>query len=122
MATPRLANEGTIDPIAPAGAAPPGPSSLDHGSEQSASTRFQSILFDRPVSDAEIASWTEPAFFSDLHLDQVVESLTRGRDEYDLKPFFYAPLRDVDAVCYRHEVLRDLEQAPVGDAVRAFAQ
>ena len=64
----------------------------------------------------------EPAFFADLNLDQVVASITAGRDEYDLKPFFYTPLRDVEAVRYRHEVLRDLEKEAVAATFRAFAQ
>lgn len=63
----------------------------------------------------------EPAAFHDLNLDQVVAAITAGRDEYDLKPFFHATSRDVDAVTYRHEVFRDLESAATNAAVRAFA-
>jgi hypothetical protein len=51
-----------------------------------------------------------------------VESITAGRADYDLEPFFYTPLHDVDAVRYRHAVLRDLEKDAVFEAVRAFAQ
>ena len=39
----------------------------------------------------------------------MVASVTFGRDEYDLKPFFYVPLDDLDLIDFRHEVLRDLE-------------
>src|SRR6266508_1055672 len=85
-----------------------------------AGLRFHSILFDRPEDGADERA--EPAFFSDLNLDQVVESITASRADYDLKPFFYTPLPDVDAVGYRHAVLRDLEKDAVFEAVRAFAQ
>ncbi len=48
--------------------------------------------------------------------------MTVGRKQYDLKPFFYAPLHDVPAVRYRHEVLRDLEKLPVLESVTRFAE
>jgi DNA mismatch repair protein MutS len=83
--------------------------------------RFNGILFDRPHSiDADQPA--EPACFGDLHLDQVLTSMTAGREHYDLKPFFYTPLRDVAAVRYRHEIARDLEKPKVFGPVRAFAE
>lgn len=63
-----------------------------------------------------------PAFFRDLNLDQVIGSITTGREEYDLKPFFYVPLRTVEAVDYRQEILRDLEPEAVRESIRSFAQ
>jgi DNA mismatch repair protein MutS len=85
------------------------------------SAGFQSILFERPEDGADVDSRPEPSFFVDLNLDQVLDSMTEGREAYDLKPFFYAPLHDVGAVRYRHEVLRDLEQPAVREAVTTFA-
>ena len=67
------------------------------------------------------AAASEPDFFADLRLDQVVAALTAGREEYDLAGFFYRPLHEVEAVHYRHHVLSDLEQEPVLGAVREFA-
>lgn len=84
--------------------------------------RFHSILFDRTENSVEVAKQEELPFFADLNLDQVLESMTAGREEYDLKPFFYAPLHDVAAVQYRHEVLRDLDKRAVLESVRTFAQ
>jgi hypothetical protein len=83
---------------------------------------FQSILFERPVSGAGIDGLKQPEFFADLNLDQVVESMTAGREEYRLRPFFFAPLHEVAAVRYRHEVLRDLEKAEVLEPVSRFAE
>lgn len=64
----------------------------------------------------------EPSCFSDLNLDQVVASVTTGREEYDLAPFFHAPLHDAAAVRYRHEILQDLEKQDVAEAIGRFAQ
>lgn len=80
---------------------------------------FQSILFDGAVSVEDVG---EPAFFADLNLDQVVDAVTVGRDEYGLRPFFSLPLHAEDAVRFRHEVFRDLDRSPVREAVAEFAQ
>ncbi len=84
--------------------------------------RFHSILFDRPQESEDASGPTQPAFFADLNLDQVVESMTNGRDEYELDPFFYTPLHEAETVRYRQDVLRDLETRPVLESVTVFAQ
>lgn len=81
---------------------------------------FRSILFDR-VQD-EDSSRSEPPFFGDLHLDQILAAVTEGRDEYNLAPLFYRPLHGVGAILYRHQALRDLEQDDVLAVVKEFAQ
>ena len=83
--------------------------------------RFHSILFDHPGAAASAEQSQEPAFFADLNLDQVLASMTAGRDEYGLEQFFYVPLHNADAVGYRHDVLRDLENEPVMAVIQAFA-
>jgi hypothetical protein len=80
---------------------------------------FGSILFDRPT---QIDGAVEPPSFGDLNLDQMLESVDKGREEYELKPFFYTPLTDAASIRYRLEVLRDLEQEEVFEAVRSFAE
>jgi DNA mismatch repair protein MutS len=82
---------------------------------------FRSILFEYPAGGAGVDDLTEPDFFVDLNLDQVLASMTAGREQYRLKPFFFAPLHQVAAVAYRHEVLRDLEKAEVLEPIRKFA-
>lgn len=84
--------------------------------------RFHSIVFDRPENSVDVDEREQPSFFADLNLDQVLESMVAGRGEYDLKPFFYAPLHDAAAVHYRHEILSDLEKNAVFESVKAFAQ
>ncbi len=80
---------------------------------------FHSILFEKPEENIQAEA---PAFFVDLNLDQVVETITVGKREYDLKPFFYTPLHEVDAVHYRQEVFRDLENPKLYDCLQTFAQ
>jgi DNA mismatch repair protein MutS len=72
-----------------------------------------------PAAAAEL---TQPPCFADLNLDQVVAALTAGREQYRLQQFLYAPLHDVDAVAYRQEVIRDLEQPALLATIRAFAE
>jgi hypothetical protein len=81
-------------------------------------TGFRSILFAGDVVEPRAE---QPEAFRDLNLDQVVDALVGGRDEYDLRPFFHTPLREVDTVAYRHEVFLDLRNDEVRSAVESFA-
>jgi len=87
-----------------------------------AAARFESILFEQPGARPEADASAVPGFFGDLNLDQVLKSMSAGREQYDLDPLFCAPLRHVDAVVYRHEVLRDLEKREVLEPVSRFAE
>jgi DNA mismatch repair protein MutS len=60
--------------------------------------------------------------FADLHLDDIVRSVTTGRDADAIVPVFYEPLSDVAAVAYRHDVFRDLEDGTLLEAIRAFGR
>jgi DNA mismatch repair protein MutS len=83
---------------------------------------FLSILFNRPEDRAPEETLEAPDFFGDLNLDQVVDAITLGKQEYNLKPFFYTPLHDTDAIMYRHEIMRDLENNVLFAHVTAFAE
>jgi len=83
---------------------------------------FSGILFDQSEVDVENDSRGAPEFFVDLNLDQVIASMTGGRDEYNLKPFFHTLLHDIKTIHYRHEVLRDLENQGLFGHIRAFAE
>ncbi len=61
-----------------------------------------------------------PDFFPDLNLDQVVAGVAALRKGVDLRPFFWTPLHDEDAVRFRQEVARDLEDAGLRAAVEGF--
>jgi len=84
---------------------------------------FGSILF-KNKGDPEYKEKLQtgqPSFFIDLNLDQVIHSITSGKEIYDLKPFFYTPLHDEDSVLYRQEVMKDLENPKVLDSLNAFS-
>ncbi|MGB7091922.1 MAG: DNA mismatch repair protein MutS, partial [Methylovirgula sp.] len=83
---------------------------------------FQSILSEYPEQTSRDEAVGAPDFFADLNLGLVVDAICAGREEYDLKPFFYRSLQSVDEVKYRHEVMRDLEHADLFASVTAFAE
>jgi len=83
---------------------------------------FHSILFERPEDSITSETLDPPAFFVDLNLDQIIDAVTAGKDEYNLKPFFYTSLHDVQAIAYRHEIFRDLENARLFKGIGSFAQ
>ncbi len=82
----------------------------------------KSILFGQTTGFTQNETLDAPPFFADLHLDRVVEAITAGRDEYALKPFFYASLQDVDSIAYRHEVFQDLEDKSTFENIQAFSE
>jgi DNA mismatch repair ATPase MutS len=83
---------------------------------------FHSILCESVESDEGRETLEAPAFFADLNLDQVIDTITVAKSEYNLKPFFYTPLRDIDAIKYRHEIMQDLENPVLYEHIKSFAQ
>lgn len=84
--------------------------------------KFKSILFERADEAPRNDDIAAPGFFSDLNLEQVIGAITAGREEYNLKPFFYCSLQDIDAVKYRHEIMQDLENAMLLRHINSFAK
>lgn len=80
---------------------------------------FTSILFPNTVPPETVA---EPTFFADLNLDQIVEAITAPKQEYNLKPFFYMPLHDIDTITYRQEIFRDLENDDLLRNINRFSR
>jgi DNA mismatch repair protein MutS len=82
---------------------------------------FPSILFQQSEDRARADAAEPPVFFVDLNLDQIVNAVTAGKTEYNLAPLFYTPLHEIDAIHYRQEVMRDLEDPAVFGHVKSFA-
>lgn len=84
--------------------------------------RFHSILFEQLSDGGDVDVRDTPSCFRDLNLDQVLESMLDGREEYRLEAFFYSPLTTAASVLYRHETLQDLEKKEVFDTVADFSR
>ena len=82
---------------------------------------FTSILFADGDERLAPSPACEPAFFTDLNLNQIVAAITTGKEEYDLKPFFHCPLHDEIAVNYRHAVMKELEDSLFKGIIETFA-
>jgi len=83
-----------------------------------------SILFKRAedINKKEALEPDAPVFFVNLNLDQIIDAIVSGKEEYNLKPFFYNPLSDIDEIRYRQEIMQELENDTLLEDVEAFAQ
>jgi DNA mismatch repair protein MutS len=84
---------------------------------------FSSLLFREATRASSAGSRRDRPFVSDLHLDQIVDAITRDREEPDLLAgLFYQQVRDESTLKYRHEIFRDLQDAgPFGHVTRFAA-
>jgi len=117
--TPVLAEERSKDPVAIAGR--PHDRAAVTSAVVTAYAQFESILFENSAHADRTEVLTEPEYFPDLNLDQLLTAITAGREEYDLAPFFYEHLHDERAIRYRQEVFRDLKRPEVLTAITTFA-
>ncbi len=83
---------------------------------------FHSILSEGTADGRAKETPEAPVFFVDLNLDQVINAITAGRQEYNLKPFFYTPLNDIETIQYRQEIAQDLENETLLEIIKSFAR
>jgi DNA mismatch repair protein MutS len=83
---------------------------------------FHSILFAAPQDGIEKETPQPPPFLIDLNLDQIIDAITVGKEEYNLKPFYFTSLHDLNTIHYRHGVLRDLENDLLFAQITLFAK
>ena len=98
---------------------PSAPAPLPGGDEPAP---FASILFCDDGPSELAAPLESQGVFVDLHLDDIVATVTAGRAQYSLEPFFRARVDDLATIEYRHEVFRDLEDPEILQVIRAFAK
>ena len=82
---------------------------------------FVSIIFDEQIGYNRDLPIKQPEHFNDLYLDQIINDVTSGWDEYNLKPFYYFPLKNEDEIYYRHNIFRDLEDENIYEKVSLFS-
>ena len=70
----------------------------------------------------EMGSLAPAEFKAWLNLDQIVDRITDGKEEYNLKPFFFTPQHSIEVIAYRHEVFRDFENESLFEIVQSFAK
>jgi DNA mismatch repair ATPase MutS len=83
---------------------------------------FASVLFATPDHRARRVTPEAPAFFGDLNLDQVIDAVTAGWEEYNLAPYFYLCPADIDTITYRQAIMREIECKGLLKPIRSFAQ
>lgn len=64
---------------------------------------------------------TQPLYFDDLNLTQIVDKIRSLRSDYDLKRYFYILLKDCDEIKYRQEILEDFFCENIFDGADEFS-
>ena len=83
---------------------------------------FESILF-KNLGDIQAEKNLEgEEYFADLNLEQIIHSAIRGKqEEYNIKPFFYMPLHNIEDIYFRQQAMRDLENTSLLESIKSFA-
>ncbi len=86
--------------------------------------RFPSLLSQAPAAWAAARERDDDSSCArDLNLDQIVTAVAGDREERDLiTAVLFSRLHDADAVRYRQEVFKDLEDPALSEAVRRFSR
>ena len=83
---------------------------------------YKSILYPEIITDNAPKIKETPDYFSDLNLNQIVDAITDGREEFHLKPLFYTTLHNKSEILYRQEIMGDLENRIIFRTIKDFAK
>ncbi len=83
---------------------------------------FGSILYDNQKEVSNTEHKEIPFFFTDLNLDQVINTITFNWEYYNLKPFFYSIPNDENLIFYRQQVFKDLENELLYNKIILFTK
>ncbi len=72
------------------------------------------------LSYSQICELPQPDFFTDLNLNQFAENVIAIWEDSDIRPFFYYVSDSIATTKYRQEVVRDLGQAELREALGRF--
>lgn len=83
--------------------------------------KYQSILFENNENNIADNHDREPAFFKDLNLDQIVHEILAGKEDFMLDAFFYQNLKDISSICYRQDIMKEVERPDLFNCLISFA-
>jgi len=83
---------------------------------------FCSILFpdDHQIPHKEAKS--EPSYFKDLNLAQIIRPILAGYKAYQLDGGFLTPLDNLNIIQYRQDIMRDLENDELRELISSFCK
>lgn len=80
-----------------------------------------SVLFADGAKEGVKPPHDPPDYFGDLAIDQIIEAVTAGFAEYDLKPLFAIIPHEHSVIDERQAVFRDVADPAIDAAIRRFA-
>ncbi len=84
---------------------------------------FKSILFKQGSTKRYTNEMVEnPDMFKDLNIDKIIDGITAGKKEYDLKIFFFLKPKDMEEIIYRQEIMKDLQDERIFVIINNFSK
>lgn len=81
---------------------------------------FKSILYQTDYAEKPVDN--EPIYFKNLNLDQLINAITLDKDDYNLKSFFYSPLKHMENILFRQAIVKDLANDDFFSSSASFSE